>query len=130
MSRPTSVSFPAQFREYYVDAKEAARFLSIHSRTLQQLPRADIVPAHPLGCGPRTFWRFLDAIMRQKDPSLKEALEQLAHGDVHIAIVNLDRQRRAQQIKSREERFQTIAQDYARDPHGTLVVAPRQSIPP
>jgi hypothetical protein len=59
MIRPTSVPSPAQSREYYVDAAEAARFLSVHPRTLQQLARAGIVPAHPLGSGPRKFWRFL-----------------------------------------------------------------------
>lgn len=59
MIRRTSIPLPTQSREYYVDAAEAARFLSIHSRTLQQLARTGIVPAHPLGCGPRKFWRFL-----------------------------------------------------------------------
>ena len=59
MIRRTSVPSPAQSREYYVDAAEAARFLSLHPRTLQQLARAGIVPAHPLGSGPRKFWRFL-----------------------------------------------------------------------
>src|SRR5450631_4291004 len=55
MIRRTSVPFPAQSREYYVEAAEAARFLSIHPRTLQQLARAGIVPAHPLGSGPPPF---------------------------------------------------------------------------
>ena len=31
----------------------------------------------------------LDEIIRQKDPALKQAVEQLAHGDVHEAIDNL-----------------------------------------
>ena len=66
----------------------------------------------------------LDEIVRQKDPALKEAVEQLARGDVHAAIENLDRQGRVQQIESREQRFQTIAQEYARHPQGTLVVSP------
>ncbi len=66
----------------------------------------------------------LDEIIRQKDPALKEAVEQLARGEVHAAIDNLDRQGRVQQIENREERFQTIAQDYARHPQGTLVVSP------
>ncbi len=34
----------------------------------------------------------LDEIVRQRDPALKEAVEQLAHGDVFGAIDNLDRQ--------------------------------------
>ena len=66
----------------------------------------------------------LDEIVRQKDPALKEAVEQLARGDIHAAIDNLDRQGRVQQIANREERFQAIAQEYARHPQGTLVVSP------
>src|SRR5271167_2837419 len=66
----------------------------------------------------------LDEIVRQKDPALKEAVEQLARGEVYAAIENLDRQGRVQQIANREERFQTIAQEYARHPQGTLVVSP------
>jgi len=66
----------------------------------------------------------LDEIVRQKDPALKEAVEQLARGEVYAAIDNLDRQGRVQQIANREERFQTIAQEYARHPQGTLVVSP------
>ncbi len=66
----------------------------------------------------------LDEIIRQKEPALNEAVEQLARGEVHAAIDNLDRQGRVQQIENREERFQMIAQDYARHPQGTLVVSP------
>ncbi len=66
----------------------------------------------------------LDEIVRQKDPALKEAVEQLARGDIHAAIDNLDRQGRVRQIENREERFQAMAQDYARHPQGTLVVSP------
>ena len=66
----------------------------------------------------------LDEIVRQKDPALKEVVEQLAGGEVHRAIENLDRQGRVQQVANREERFQAIAQEYVRHPQGTLVVSP------
>jgi ATP-dependent exoDNAse (exonuclease V) alpha subunit len=66
----------------------------------------------------------LDEIIRQRDPALKEEVAQLARREVHAAVENLDRQGRVQQIENREERFQTIAQDYARHPQGTLVVSP------
>jgi conjugative relaxase-like TrwC/TraI family protein len=66
----------------------------------------------------------LDEIIRQKDPALKEVVEQLARGEIHVAVENLDRQGRVQQIENREERFQAIAQEYARFPQGTLVVSP------
>jgi excisionase family DNA binding protein len=45
--------------EYYVDAGEAAKFLGIHRRTVLQMARDGIIPAHPLGDGRRRLWRFL-----------------------------------------------------------------------
>jgi len=66
----------------------------------------------------------LDEIVRQKDPALKEAVEQLARGDVFGAIENLDRQGRVHEIVSREDRLTEIAREYAREPQGTLVISP------
>jgi len=66
----------------------------------------------------------LDEIVRQKDPALKEAVEQLARGDVRGAIENLDHQGRVHEIIGREERLTTIAGDYARETHRTLVISP------
>jgi conjugative relaxase-like TrwC/TraI family protein len=66
----------------------------------------------------------LDEIVRQKDESLKEVVEQLSQGDVREAVGNLDRQGRVHQIEDREERLQAIAQEYVRSPEGTLVVSP------
>ena len=39
--------------ERYVNAAEAAKFLSINRRTLLQMAREGVVPGHPLGNGPR-----------------------------------------------------------------------------
>ncbi|MGO8932371.1 MAG: MobF family relaxase, partial [Terracidiphilus sp.] len=66
----------------------------------------------------------LDEIVRQKDPALKEAVEQLARGDVRAAIENLDGQGRVHEIVGREERLTEIAREYAREPQGTLVISP------
>jgi ATP-dependent exoDNAse (exonuclease V) alpha subunit len=66
----------------------------------------------------------LDEIVRQKDPALKEAVEQLARGHVREAIENLDRQGRVHQIVDREARLTAIAEEYARQPEGTLVISP------
>jgi conjugative relaxase-like TrwC/TraI family protein len=66
----------------------------------------------------------LDEIVRQKDPALKEVVEQLARGEVRAAIENLDRQGRVQEIEVRQERFAAIANEYARHPQSTLVVSP------
>src|ERR1039458_7916534 len=66
----------------------------------------------------------LDEIVRQKDPALKEAVEQLARGDVFGAIDNLEQQGRVHEIVGREERLTEIAREYAREPQGTLVISP------
>ncbi|HTC92481.1 MAG TPA: AAA family ATPase [Terriglobales bacterium] len=66
----------------------------------------------------------LDEIVRQKDQRLREAVEQLAHGQVGEAIATLDRQGRVQQIEDRQERFEEMAREYVRHPEGTLVISP------
>jgi ATP-dependent exoDNAse (exonuclease V) alpha subunit len=66
----------------------------------------------------------LDEVVRQKDPALKEVVEQLARGDVRGAIVNLDQQGRVHEIAGREKRLREIAHEYAREPQGTLVISP------
>jgi len=66
----------------------------------------------------------LDEIIRQKDPALKEVVEQLARGDVREAISNLNGQGRVHEIGDRKERIAEIARDYVRQPENTLVVSP------
>ena len=66
----------------------------------------------------------LDEIIRQKDPTLKEAVGQLARGEVKEAISNLDRQGRVHEIGDREQRIAEIAREYVRSPERTLVVSP------
>jgi conjugative relaxase-like TrwC/TraI family protein len=66
----------------------------------------------------------LDQIIRQKDPALKEAVEQLARGEVRAAIGNLKQQGRVLEIKDREDRIGEIAREYVRSPDRTLVISP------
>jgi conjugative relaxase-like TrwC/TraI family protein len=66
----------------------------------------------------------LDEIVRQKDPALKEVVEQLSRGNVREAIERLDTQGRVHEIPDRDERLKEIAREYARQPEGTLVVSP------
>ena len=66
----------------------------------------------------------LDEILRQKDPMLKEAVEQLARGDVRGGIANLEQQGHVHEIVNAQERFGAIAREYARLPEGTLVISP------
>ncbi len=66
----------------------------------------------------------LDHILRQRDPELKQAVEQLAHREVRAAVNSLDLQGRVHEVGNREERIAAIAREYARSPENTLVVSP------
>jgi conjugative relaxase-like TrwC/TraI family protein len=66
----------------------------------------------------------LDEIVRQKDPALKEVVEQLSRGNVREAMEKLDTQGRVHEIVDRDERLKEIARQYATKPEGTLVVSP------
>ncbi len=85
---------------------------SKRARPYQQLQEAGIETAR------------LDEIVRQKDPALKEVVEQLSRGNVREAIERLDRQGRVHEIPDRDERLKEIAREYAAKPEGTLVVSP------
>jgi conjugative relaxase-like TrwC/TraI family protein len=81
-------------------------------RPFQQLQEAGMHTVH------------LDEIIRQKDPALKEAVEQLAHGQIQEAVGNLKQQGRVHEIADRQERLEAIAKAYAEQPEQTLVVSP------
>jgi len=66
----------------------------------------------------------LEEIVRQKDPELKQVVEQLARGEVREAIQNLDRQGRVHEIQGHDERIAALAKEYAKSPENTLVVSP------
>jgi ATP-dependent exoDNAse (exonuclease V) alpha subunit len=62
--------------------------------------------------------------VRQQDPALREAVEQLARGEVRQALDSLENQGRIHEIADRNERFSVIANAYADHPENTLVVSP------
>ncbi len=66
----------------------------------------------------------LEEIVRQKNPELKQVVEQLARGEVREAVQGLERQGRVHEIAGHEERIAAIAKEYAKTPEGTLVVSP------
>jgi conjugative relaxase-like TrwC/TraI family protein len=66
----------------------------------------------------------LEEIVRQKDPELKQVVEQLARGQVDAAVENLERQGRIHEIKGHEDRITAIAKEYVKSPENTLVVSP------
>jgi conjugative relaxase-like TrwC/TraI family protein len=81
-------------------------------RPFQQLQEAGIETAR------------LDEIVRQKDPALREVVEQLSRGQVRDAMEKLDAQGRVHEIPERDQRLMEIARAYAAKPEGTLVVSP------
>jgi conjugative relaxase-like TrwC/TraI family protein len=66
----------------------------------------------------------LGEIVRQKDPSLKEAVEHLARGDVVGGVASLEQQSRVHEIINPQERMSAVAREYSRQPEGTLVISP------
>ena len=66
----------------------------------------------------------LEEIVRQKEPRLREVVEQLSRGEVKDAIDNLYSQNRLHEIGERAERVAKIADEYSKKPEGTLVVSP------
>lgn len=81
-------------------------------RPYQQLQQAGIQTAR------------IDEIVRQRDPALKEAVEQLSRGRIREALENLDRQGRVHEIEGHDARLKEIAREYVKQPEGTLVVSP------
>src|SRR6266403_1006517 len=81
-------------------------------RPFQQLQEAGIATAR------------LDEIVRQKDPTLRDVVEQLSRGLVKDAMEKLDAQGRVHEIPQRDQRLKEIAREYAAKPQGTLVVSP------
>ncbi len=70
----------------------------------------------------------LDEIIRQKDPALKEVVEQLARGEVRQAIASLNLQGRVHEISDRQERIAEIAREYVRQPQSTLLSLPTTKV--
>jgi conjugative relaxase-like TrwC/TraI family protein len=66
----------------------------------------------------------LDTVVRQQDLALREAVEQLARGEVRQAMDSLESQGRIHEIANRNDRFRGIAEAYATRPESTLVVSP------
>ena len=66
----------------------------------------------------------LDEIVRQRDPALKEVVEQLARGEVQAGVASLERQGRVIEMPARTDRIAGIAREYVKAPGATLVISP------
>ncbi|MFN7913721.1 MAG: MobF family relaxase [Vicinamibacterales bacterium] len=66
----------------------------------------------------------LDDIVRQRDPTLRAVVDQLARGEVETAVRSLEDQGRVHEVADPRQRIHAIAEAYTRAPEGTLVVSP------
>jgi hypothetical protein len=66
----------------------------------------------------------LDQIVRQKNQELKAAVEHFARGEMADGVELLRQQGRIREIADPNKRIQTIAQEYAANPEGSLIVSP------
>jgi len=118
----SSLASTKQMNEFLHRLKDSDRVLLVGDtrqheaveagRPYQQLQEAGIATAR------------LDEIVRQRDPALKEVVQQLSRGNVREAMEKLDAQGRVHEIPDRDERLKEIASEYATKPEGTLVVSP------
>jgi conjugative relaxase-like TrwC/TraI family protein len=118
----SSMASTQQMHTFVERLKENDRVLFVGDTRQHEAVEAGRPYAQLQVAGLRTA--YLDEVIRQKDPALKETVEQLARGEVREAIGNLNRQGRVVEIKDREERIREIAREYVRSPERTLVVSP------
>jgi conjugative relaxase-like TrwC/TraI family protein len=118
----SSLASTKQIHDFFGRLKENERVLLVGDTRQHQAVDAGRPFEQLQEAGMRTA--RLDEIVRQKDPALKETVEQLARGEVRQAITSLDEQGRVHEIGDRIERIQTIAREYAGRPEGTLVISP------
>jgi conjugative relaxase-like TrwC/TraI family protein len=118
----SSLASTKQMHEFLHRLKEDDRVLLVGDvrqhqgveagRPFEQLQEAGMRTAH------------LDEIVRQRDPALKHAVEQLARGEVREALADLQQQGRVHEIADHQERIAVVAKAYVERPEETLVVSP------
>ena len=118
----TSLASTRQMHEFVGRLHPRDRVLLVGDTRQHESVEAGRIFAQMQEAGMRTV--RLDTIVRQKDPELKLAVEQLARGEVGQAIDGLDRQGRIHEVKGHGERIAALAKEYARAPESTLAVSP------
>ncbi len=118
----SSLASTRQLHEFIERLRPNDRVLLVGDRRQHEAVEAGRPFAQLQDAGMKTL--KLEEIVRQKDPELKEVVQQLALGNVREAINNLDQQGRVHEIRGHEERISAIAKEYARSPANTLVVSP------
>lgn len=118
----SSLASTKQVHEFFERLKENERVVLVGDVRQHQAVDAGRPFEQLQEAGMRTA--RLDDIVRQKDPALKETVEQLARGNVREAVGRLEEQGRVHEIGDRGERVQEIVRTYAAQPEGTLVISP------
>jgi conjugative relaxase-like TrwC/TraI family protein len=118
----SSLASTRQVHEFVTRLHANDRVLLVGDRRQHEAVEAGRPFAQLQDAGMRTV--KLEEIVRQKDPELKQVVEQLARGEVREAIQNLDRQGRVHEIQGHDERIAAIAKEYAKSPENTLVISP------
>jgi conjugative relaxase-like TrwC/TraI family protein len=118
----SSLASTRQMHDFVERLHPNDRVLLVGDRRQHEAVEAGRPFAQLQGAGMKTV--HLEEIVRQKDPELKQVVEQLARGQVREAIQNLDRQGRVHEIPGHDERIAAIAKEYAKSPENTLVVSP------
>ncbi len=118
----SSLASTRQVHEFVTRLHSNDRVLLVGDRRQHEAVEAGRPFAQLQDAGMKTV--KLEEIVRQKDPELKQVVEQLARGEVREAVQNLDRQGRVHEIQGHDERIAAIAKEYANSPENTLVISP------
>jgi len=118
----SSLASTRQMHEFVTRLHPNDRVLLVGDRRQHEAVEAGKPFAQLQEAGMKTV--SLDQIVRQKEPELRQVVEQLARGQVGAAVKNLDSQGRVHEFRGREERIDAIAKEYAKSPENTLVVSP------
>jgi len=118
----SSLASTRQMHEFVTRLHPNDRVLLVGDRRQHEAVEAGKPFAQLQEAGMKTI--SLDQIVRQKEPELRQVVEQLARGEVGAAVKNLDSQGRVHEFRGREERIDAIAREYAKSPENTLVVSP------
>jgi len=118
----SSLASTRQMHEFVTRLHPNDRVLLVGDRRQHEAVEAGKPFAQLQEAGMKTI--SLDQIVRQKEPELRQVVEQLARGEVGAAVKNLDSQGRVHEFRGREERIDAIAKEYAKSPENTLVVSP------
>ena len=118
----SSLASTRQMHEFLTRLQSNDRVLLVGDTRQHESIEAGRIFAQLQDAGMKTI--KLNEIVRQKDPELKQVVEQLARGQVGEAIVGLEQQGRVHEVKDPAERIAAMAREYAKSPENTLAVSP------